>query len=227
MEGIRPADQRILHNGRDLHENEKFFNVLNESQSKNQHFVNFQFSLRGGCRGGKGGFGSLLRSAKSMKKTTNFGSCRDINGRRLRDVEQEKRLNEWKEQKEREKDGNNGNGDGIPGGAGTGTGTGITGTGGGKNNYNNNKKQRRREEQKRRQEEKGEGKGKGKGRKREIITMTTTKKEEENSKLQEKRRDVVQNVNSAVEKGLVARKKIEMEKKRKREAENKPKARAW
>ncbi|GJM93555.1 hypothetical protein PR202_ga10119 [Eleusine coracana subsp. coracana] len=50
-------------------------------------------------RGGKGGFGSLLRGAASkagQKKTSNFDACRDINGRRLRHVNAEKRLEEWK-----------------------------------------------------------------------------------------------------------------------------------
>jgi len=45
----------------------------------------------------------LLRSAKSVKKTTNFGSCRDINGRRLRDVDNEKRMAEWRARQEQAK----------------------------------------------------------------------------------------------------------------------------
>jgi hypothetical protein len=52
-------------------------------------------------RGGKGGFGSLLRGAASkagQKKTSNFDACRDINGRRLRHVNAERRLEEWKAQ---------------------------------------------------------------------------------------------------------------------------------
>jgi len=56
-----------------------------------------RLSLRGGILGGKGGFGSLLRSQRSTKKTTNFGSCRDISGRRLRDIDQEKRLADYYE----------------------------------------------------------------------------------------------------------------------------------
>jgi hypothetical protein len=50
-------------------------------------------------RGGKGGFGSLLPGAASkagQKKTSNFDACRDINGRRLRHVNAERRLEEWK-----------------------------------------------------------------------------------------------------------------------------------
>ncbi len=48
-----------------------------------------------GLAGGKGGFGSLLRSKKSTVKTTNFGACRDLSGRRLRHVEQERALAAW------------------------------------------------------------------------------------------------------------------------------------
>ncbi|CAM6100615.1 unnamed protein product [Calypogeia fissa] len=50
-------------------------------------------------RGGKGGFGSLLRGAATkagQKKTSNFDACRDMSGRRLRHVNAEKKLKEWK-----------------------------------------------------------------------------------------------------------------------------------
>ncbi|KAL2603067.1 hypothetical protein R1flu_003926 [Riccia fluitans] len=57
-------------------------------------------------KGGKGGFGSLLRGAATkagQKKTSNFDACRDMSGRRLRHVNAEKKLKEWKaEAKERE-----------------------------------------------------------------------------------------------------------------------------
>jgi hypothetical protein len=80
--------------------------------------------------GGKGGFGSLLRGGPAgvvQKKTTNFGrclideiegvicycsdlgcwlllgACRDLNGRRLRDTLNEKKLEQWaKEESQRE-----------------------------------------------------------------------------------------------------------------------------
>jgi len=48
--------------------------------------------------GGKGGFGSLLRNTSArvgQKKTSNFGACRDLNGRRIRHVEDEKALADW------------------------------------------------------------------------------------------------------------------------------------
>lgn len=50
-------------------------------------------------RGGKGGFGSLLRGAATkagQKKTSNFDACRDMSGRRLRHVNAEKKLKQWK-----------------------------------------------------------------------------------------------------------------------------------
>jgi len=48
--------------------------------------------------GGKGGFGALLRGASTrvgQKKTSNFGACRDLNGRRIRHVDDEKSLADW------------------------------------------------------------------------------------------------------------------------------------
>uniref|UniRef100_A0A0K8TRL9 SDE2-like domain-containing protein n=1 Tax=Tabanus bromius TaxID=304241 RepID=A0A0K8TRL9_TABBR len=54
--------------------------------------------------GGKGGFGSMLRAiGAQIEKTTNREACRDLNGRRLRDINEEKRLKAWLEkQKDRE-----------------------------------------------------------------------------------------------------------------------------
>ncbi|KAB1219612.1 hypothetical protein CJ030_MR3G011128 [Morella rubra] len=56
--------------------------------------------------GGKGGFGSLLRGAATkagQKKTNNFDACRDMSGRRLRHVNAEKKLEEWKAEEEQRK----------------------------------------------------------------------------------------------------------------------------
>uniref|UniRef100_A0A1J3IBF4 Protein SDE2-like protein n=1 Tax=Noccaea caerulescens TaxID=107243 RepID=A0A1J3IBF4_NOCCA len=64
--------------------------------------VNLVLSLRGG----KGGFGSLLRGAATQagaKKTNNFDACRDMSGRRLRHVNAEKKLEEWKAGEEERK----------------------------------------------------------------------------------------------------------------------------
>ncbi|XP_030275318.1 splicing regulator SDE2 isoform X2 [Sparus aurata] len=54
--------------------------------------------------GGKGGFGSMLRAlGAQIEKTTNREACRDLSGRRLRDVNHEKEMAEWlKKQSERE-----------------------------------------------------------------------------------------------------------------------------
>ncbi|XP_057439661.1 uncharacterized protein LOC130731392 [Lotus japonicus] len=57
-------------------------------------------------KGGKGGFGSLLRGAATkagQKKTNNFDACRDMSGRRLRHVNAEKRLEDWKAGEEERK----------------------------------------------------------------------------------------------------------------------------
>ncbi|XP_076050787.1 splicing regulator SDE2 isoform X2 [Oratosquilla oratoria] len=56
--------------------------------------------------GGKGGFGSMLRAiGAQIEKTTNREACRDLSGRRLRDINEEKRLKDYiakKSEKERE-----------------------------------------------------------------------------------------------------------------------------
>lgn len=54
--------------------------------------------------GGKGGFGSLLKGQAQragQKKTTNFSSCRDLNGRRLRTVENERNVESINEEKKK------------------------------------------------------------------------------------------------------------------------------
>lgn len=56
--------------------------------------------------GGKGGFGSMLRAiGAQIEKTTNREACRDLSGRRLRDINEEKRLKEYLEkQKDNQED---------------------------------------------------------------------------------------------------------------------------
>ena len=54
---------------------------------KNPLFIDVNLRLKGG----KGGYGSLLRAQgnkMSSRKSTNFESCRDLEGRRLRTVHQ-------------------------------------------------------------------------------------------------------------------------------------------
>lgn len=63
-----------------------------------------QMTLNNGMSGGKGGFGAMLRSQAKQKgktKTTDFGACRDLSGRRLRHINDEIILNKWKEAKDR------------------------------------------------------------------------------------------------------------------------------
>lgn len=53
---------------------------------------------------GKGGFGAQLRSLakqKGAKRTVDFSACRDLNGRRLRHVNNELILKNWKEANDR------------------------------------------------------------------------------------------------------------------------------
>ncbi|CAG9762601.1 unnamed protein product [Ceutorhynchus assimilis] len=56
--------------------------------------------------GGKGGFGSMLRAiGAQIEKTTNREACRDLSGRRLRDINEEQRLKKWvAQQADREKE---------------------------------------------------------------------------------------------------------------------------
>ena len=56
--------------------------------------------------GGKGGFGSMLRAlGTQIQKTTNKEACRDLSGRRLRDINEEKRLKNYvNNQAERERE---------------------------------------------------------------------------------------------------------------------------
>jgi hypothetical protein len=62
-----------------------------------------KLSIKGGLLGGKGGFGAMLRAAakKAKGKTTDFGACRDLSGRRLRHVNDELIMQKWKEAKDR------------------------------------------------------------------------------------------------------------------------------
>lgn len=56
--------------------------------------------LVGSLMGGKGGFGASLRAAghksQGSKQSVDFGLCRDLQGRRLRNVNNEIRLSEWR-----------------------------------------------------------------------------------------------------------------------------------
>jgi len=65
--------------------------------------VTIRVELRAPLMGGKGGFGSLLRSMKPKAKgNENFDACRDLSGRRMRTVNNEARLNEYQQKQEEE-----------------------------------------------------------------------------------------------------------------------------
>ena len=58
-----------------------------------EEILNQDATIRIHCRlrGGKGGFGSMLRAlGAQIEKTTNREACRDLSGRRMRDVNNEK-----------------------------------------------------------------------------------------------------------------------------------------
>jgi len=64
-----------------------------------------QVRTRSSIRGGKGGFGTLLKGQSRQagaKMTTDFGACRDLQGRRLRHVNDEIKLRKWRERQRRE-----------------------------------------------------------------------------------------------------------------------------
>ena len=90
---VNPDDYYVTENGR----------IAKEDQPVNPEVV---YRVHPRLVGGKGGFGSMLRSlgAQMNKKTTDKNSCRDLTGRRIREVKNEKMLREWLEKEpERER----------------------------------------------------------------------------------------------------------------------------
>lgn len=84
---------KIIHNGH---------YIKDQYAVPNNSAVHVSLSLLGG----KGGFGSMLRAiGAQIEKTTNREACRDLSGRRLRDINEEQRLKRWiakKAERERE-----------------------------------------------------------------------------------------------------------------------------
>jgi hypothetical protein len=79
-QNIPPTEYYLTANGKAL-QNEFFTDPAAEIQLALKIF------------GGKGGFGSMLRAiGAQIEKTTNREACRDLSGRRLRDINEEKRL---------------------------------------------------------------------------------------------------------------------------------------
>ncbi|TDG45096.1 hypothetical protein AWZ03_008521 [Drosophila navojoa] len=91
---LHPEEYYLTYNGKRLNENIEF-----QHEIGGIHCVLRQV-------GGKGGFGSMLRAiGAQIEKTTNREACRDLSGRRLRDINEEKRVRAWLEKKgERERE---------------------------------------------------------------------------------------------------------------------------
>jgi hypothetical protein len=95
--GIPASEQLLIANGRLLSNTSS---TLAAAGLQDQCSITLLLRL---C-GGKGGFGALLRGqGRDGKITDNFDAMRDLSGRRIRHVEAEKKLQEWKQDaKERE-----------------------------------------------------------------------------------------------------------------------------
>lgn len=79
--GLLPTDFYLTQNGK----------LIPKDCSALQSYVPVRIHER--LPGGKGGFGSMLRAiGAQIEKTTNREACRDLSGRRLRDINEEKRL---------------------------------------------------------------------------------------------------------------------------------------
>ena len=96
--GGRAIELRISLNGR----------VLSDNDEIGKYSCNdiLRASIAGGLKGGKGGFGAMLRAKakEKSKKVTDFGACRDLSGRRLRHVNDQILLQKWQEAKDNSKD---------------------------------------------------------------------------------------------------------------------------
>ncbi|UYV67735.1 SDE2 [Cordylochernes scorpioides] len=80
---VTPNLYKLVRNGKYISNNSQIF------QNDVLHAV-------AGLVGGKGGFGSMLRAiGAQIEKTTNREACRDLSGRRLRDINEEERLKKW------------------------------------------------------------------------------------------------------------------------------------
>ncbi|KAL4238347.1 silencing defective protein Sde2 [Mactra antiquata] len=94
-QGIEPSSCFLVCNG----------NIVDDSDPVKKDVV-YHTYLR--LPGGKGGFGSMLRAiGAQIEKTTNHEACRDLSGRRMRDINNEKDLKEWlgkQAEREREKE---------------------------------------------------------------------------------------------------------------------------
>lgn len=92
-EGVPPSLQLLSSHGKNI-TSSTILHELAATRSELSADTSIPLSLALSLAGGKGGFGSLLRSSRSKKKTTNFGSSRTLDGRRVRDIENEQRRGE-------------------------------------------------------------------------------------------------------------------------------------
>ncbi|KAF1752065.1 hypothetical protein GCK72_018619 [Caenorhabditis remanei] len=83
----------VMHNGKIVEDFQAFIN-----EYIGDGLVKYSFHLR--IRGGKGGFGSLLRSFR-VNKSTNKLMMRDLNGRRMASVDEEAKLKRYLEKQSR------------------------------------------------------------------------------------------------------------------------------
>ncbi|CAH1983388.1 unnamed protein product [Acanthoscelides obtectus] len=73
---------------------DEYYLICNGSLVRDDSFVNNGIvHIVPRLFGGKGGFGSMLRAiGAQIEKTTNREACRDLSGRRLRDINEEQRI---------------------------------------------------------------------------------------------------------------------------------------
>ena len=85
--GISPLIYSVISNGKNL-------SLNSELKDYENSIIEFRIILKGG----KGGFGTLLKTQPARKKlTNNFDACRDLSGRRLGHINQERKMREWKQ----------------------------------------------------------------------------------------------------------------------------------
>lgn len=94
---MQPDEYYLTSNGKRLAAND--VEIVHHNENTNINCILRQV-------GGKGGFGSMLRAiGAQIEKTTNREACRDLSGRRLRDINEEKRVRAWLDkQGERERE---------------------------------------------------------------------------------------------------------------------------
>lgn len=100
-----PSDRlKAIHAGRLVRRDVPLKQLMQQSLRNQQHdaagaWLVLEVVVSGGLKGGKGGFGAMLRTMGKTagKAATNFGACRDLSGRRLRHVNDEIVLKKWQQ----------------------------------------------------------------------------------------------------------------------------------